>query len=96
MSLSTKCVYKPAHFLVGRVFANDSGNRGSIQDRIIPKIQKMVLDISLLNTHHYNVPGVKWNNPGKGVALPLYLSVTANEKGAYGSPSTTVTNLLMY
>ena len=35
---------------------------------------------------------IKWNNPGKGVASPLYLGVVAIEKGAFGSPSTTVAN----
>ena len=38
---------------------------------ISPKIQKMVLDASLLNTQHYKVwiksIRVKWSNPGKGV-----------------------------
>ena len=41
--------------LVGRVFANGSGDRGSILGRVIPKTQKMVLDTSLLNTQHYKV-----------------------------------------
>ena len=36
--------------LVRRVFANDPGYRGSFPGRVIPKTQKMVLDISLLNT----------------------------------------------
>ena len=40
---------------VGRVFANGPENQGSIQGRIIPKTQKMVLDTSLLNTQHYKV-----------------------------------------
>ena len=31
------------------------GNRGSILSRVMPKTQKMVLDASLLNTHHYKV-----------------------------------------
>ena len=35
--------------LVGRVFANDPGDMGSIPGRVIPKTLKMVLDISLLN-----------------------------------------------
>ena len=35
---------------------------------------------------------VKWSNPGKGVAPSLHLSVVANEKGAFGLPSTTVAN----
>ena len=31
------------------------GDRGSIQGRVIPKTQKMVLDAALLNTQHDNV-----------------------------------------
>ena len=38
-----------------RVFANRPGDLGSIPGRVIPKIQKMVLDASLLNTQHYKV-----------------------------------------
>ena len=41
--------------LMGRVFANGPGDLGSIPGRVIPKTQKMVLDISLLNTKHYKV-----------------------------------------
>ena len=37
------------------MFANGPGNRDSISSRVIPKTQKMVLDISLLNTQHYKV-----------------------------------------
>ena len=33
--------------LVGRVFANGSGDLGSIQSRVIPKTLKMVLDTFL-------------------------------------------------
>ena len=45
------------------------GDRSSIPSQVIPKTQKMVLDISLLKTQHYKVwiKG-KWNNPGKRVA----------------------------
>ena len=44
------------HFgLAVRVFANGPGDLGSIPGRVIPKTQKMVLDASLLNTHHYKV-----------------------------------------
>ena len=39
--------------LAGKVFANGPGPQGSIPGRIIPKILKMVLDISLLNTQQY-------------------------------------------
>ena len=38
-----------------RVFANGPGDLGSISGRVIPKTQKMVLDISLLNTQHYKI-----------------------------------------
>ena len=36
--------------LVGRVFTNGPGDLGSILGRVVPKIFKMVLDTSLLNT----------------------------------------------
>ena len=35
--------------------ASGPGDRGSIPGCVIPKTQKMVLDASLLNTHHYKV-----------------------------------------
>ena len=41
--------------LVGRVFANGSGDLGSIPGRVILKTLKMVLDTSLLNTQQYKV-----------------------------------------
>ena len=41
--------------LVGRVFANTSGDFSPIPGRIIPKTLKMVLDTSLLNTRQYKV-----------------------------------------
>ena len=41
--------------LMGRVFADDPGDRGSIPGRVIPKTLKMVLDTSLLNTQQYKV-----------------------------------------
>ena len=40
---------------MSRVFANGPGDRGLIPGQVIPKTQKMVLDASLLNTHHYKV-----------------------------------------
>ena len=40
---------------VGRVFANDQVDLGSIPGRVIPKTLKMVLDTSLLNTQQYKV-----------------------------------------
>ena len=41
--------------LVGRLFANGLGDLGSIPGRVIPKTQKMVIDASFLNSHHYKV-----------------------------------------
>ena len=41
--------------MVVRAFANGSGDLGSISGRVIPKTQKLVLDVSLLNTQHYKV-----------------------------------------
>ena len=38
-----------------RVFANGPRDLGSIPGRVIPKIQRMVLDASKLNTQHYKV-----------------------------------------
>ena len=39
----------------GRVFTNGLGDWGSIPGQVIPKTQKMVLDIALINTQHYKV-----------------------------------------
>ena len=41
--------------LVGRVFAMDPGDRGSIPGRVIRKTLKVVLDTHMLNTQHYKV-----------------------------------------
>ena len=46
---------RPAHSLVGRVFANGPGDLCSIPGCVIPKTLKMVLYTSLLNTQQYNV-----------------------------------------
>ena len=40
---------------MGRVFANDPGDLGSIPGRVILKTLKVVLDTSLLNTQQYKV-----------------------------------------
>ena len=40
---------------MSRVFANGPGDRRSIPGRVIPKTQKMVPGLSLLNTQHYKV-----------------------------------------
>ena len=59
--------------LMSRVFANGSGDRGSIPISSHTKDSKMVLDTSLLNTQHYKVRTVKLCYPGKGVVLPYIL-----------------------
>ena len=71
--------------LVGRVFANDSEDQGSIPGCVIPKTLKMVLDTSLLNTQHYKVriKGKVEQSRERSSALPFSLGVVAIEKGAF-------------
>ena len=40
---------------MSRVFTNCPVDRGSIPGRVKPKTQIMVLDVTLLNTQHYEV-----------------------------------------
>ena len=47
--------FEPDIGMMVRVFANGPGDLGSISGQVLPKTQKMVLDASLLNTHHYKV-----------------------------------------
>ena len=79
---------------MGRSFANGPEDMGSIPAHIIPKIFKMVLDASLLNTQQYKVRiKSKVEQPReRSSALPLHLGVVAIKKGALRSPSTTVAN----
>ena len=60
------------HWPNGRVFANGSGDRGSISGQVIPKTQKWVLDPCLLNTQHYKVRmnGKLDQNGERSSALP--------------------------
>ena len=76
--------------LMSRVFANGPGDRSSILCRVIPKTQKLVLDVVLLNTQHYKVriKGKVEQSREWSSTLPLHLGVVAIEKGAFGSPST--------
>ena len=53
--------------LMSRVFANGLGDRGSVPGWVIPKTQKMVLDIALLSIIRWE-SRVKWSNPGNGIA----------------------------
>ena len=75
-----------------RLFASGSGDLVSIPARVIPKIQKMVLDASLLNNIRKG-SREKWSNLGKGTApSPTPWCVVAIEKGAFGFPSIKVVN----
>ena len=65
---SMKCSYNRFIGLVGTVFANGSGDVGSIPDCVIPKILKWYLIspwLTLSNIRY--VSRVKWSNQGKGV-----------------------------
>ena len=57
----------------------------------------MVLDASLLNTQHYKVriKGKVEQSRERSSTL-LYLSAVPIEKGAFGSPSTTIANFTFY
>ena len=84
------CIY--IFVLAVRVFTNGPGDLGSIPGRVIPKTQKMVLDASLLNTQHYKVRIKGKVEPSREGVAPSHLGVVAIEKGAFGLPSTMVTN----
>ena len=66
--------------------------------QVISKTQKMIHDISLLNTQHYKVKikgkvdQFKWRSS----TVPLYLGVVAIEMGTLRSPSITVANFLYF
>ena len=79
--------------LVGRVFANGPGDLGSIPGWVIPKIFKIVLDTSLLNTQQYKV---KWSNPGKGVVPSPTPQRSSSWKGSLWLPSTKGRQLYLY
>ena len=82
-------------FLQSRVFVKGPEDLGSIPGRIIPKTLKMVLDTSLLNTQQYKVRiKGKVEQSRERSSPPLHLGVVAIEKGAFGSPSTTVVNFI--
>ena len=74
---------------MGRVFDIVPVDQDSIPDRITPKTQKMVLDVSLLNTIRYRsrVSGVIQEME---LHPPLHIGVVAIEKKAFGWPLSTV------
>ena len=57
-------------------------------------LKKMVLDATLINIQHYKVriKGKVEQSRERSSTLSLHLGVPAIEKGALGSPSTTVAN----
>ena len=85
----------PAIGIMSTVFVN-----GSIPGRVKTKPLKMVLDAALLNTQYYKVriKDKVEQSKERSSALPQRLGVVVIEKGAFGSPSTIVTNftLLLY
>ena len=58
----------------------------------------MVLDTSLFNTQHYKVriKGKVEQSRERSSTPTLHLDVVAIEKGAFGSPLTTVANFTFY
>ena len=74
-----------------RVFADGSGDRGSIPGRVIPKTQKIVLDAALFNTQHYKVK-IK----GKVEQSREWSCAHWIEKDAFGSPLTKVANFTYF
>ena len=64
------------------MFVNGPGEWGSISGRVIPKTQKIVLNISLLNTQHYKVrfKGKVELSRERSSALPNTSVVVAIEK----------------
>ena len=86
-------IYRPIDIVI-RVFTSGPEDRGSIPGRVIPKIQIMVLDVSLLNTQHYKVQiKGKWSNPGKGVVPSSTLHSSSYWRE---SPRLQTANLLTY
>ena len=82
---------------MSRVFANGPGDRGSIPGRVIPKTEKMVLDPALLNTQHYKVRiKGKVEQSRESSRASLRIGVVIIEKGAFGLPSTKVTNFTLF
>ena len=72
------------------VFANGREDQGSNPGQVILKTQKMVLDATLLNTHHYKagIKGKVEQSRERSSTLPLHLGVVAIEKGAFRSSLT--------
>ena len=71
----------------------DTGVQSQVES--YQRFKKIILDTSLLNIRYYKIriKGKVEQSSERSSALPLH-GVVAIEKGAFGSPPTTVTNLL--
>ena len=80
--------------LMGKMFANGPGDRGSIPGRVIPKTKIMVLDTSLLNTQHYKVriKSKVEQSSERSSAFPYTSVLYLLKREPSGSPSSTVAN----
>ena len=74
------------------MFANGLENQGSIPGQVIPKIQKMVLHISFLNTQDYKVCIKAKVEQSKERSSALHLGVVDIEKETFALPSIIVAN----
>ena len=77
--------------LTVRVFTKGSRDWGSVPGQVKPKTQRMVLDVALLNTHHYKVQ-VEESTPGKWAAPFSTPPCRSYWKGSLRFPSSTVAN----
>ena len=79
---------------MGTVFTNGPGDQSSIPSQVIPKTQKMELEVSISNIEYYKVRKKgEWCSPRKGdeaFPKPRYSNF---EKGAFGLPSIMVSQL---
>ena len=73
---------------MSRMFTSGPGDQGSIPGRVMPKIQKMVLDTALLNSEHYKVriKGKVEQSRERSSTLPPHFGVVAIKKGTFESP----------
>ena len=81
-----------------RVFAKWPRRPGFNPRSSHTKDPKMVLDATLLNTQYYKIriKGKVKQSMRKEYRPPLHHGVVAVEKGAFGSPSTTVANFTFF
>ena len=78
-------------------FANGLGDQGSVVVESYQRLKKWFLMPPCLALSIIRLASrVKWSNPGKELRPPLHLGVVAIKKGAFGTPSTKVVNLLFF